>query len=337
MSDDPTSDQNTPPDLDVTGELDTEKVGERVADRAAHERAADDEESGFNRHAFLTNVLDDVRTLALYAVQQGRLPNTVSIATLSTICDRHEQVTPFKSQEVATLAKYYQTLESEFPTISAQTLKATQSTNGDPMACEAGVWLRTLWRFVFVIFVLIVISNLTQYLGNRFIPDVGDVWPWWVELFDVCYQIARLVEPFTYGALGSCAYLLRVTEQRLRARDFDPAREPEHRNRLVLGTLSGGVIVLLVHQVPNSEGIAIQIADAALGFIAGYSVDFLFDTIDRIINSILPKVSYESMRRRDTRKKRLESASRYRKQAEQISDPEAKRLLNQLVEDFERS
>ena len=81
--------------------------------------------------------------------------------------------------------------------------------------------------------------------------------------------------------------MLRITEQRLRERSFDPRRTAEHTNRLVLGTLSGGVIVL-VFSVGGVGETDVKLTEAALGFLAGYSIDLLFSLLDRMVNAISP-------------------------------------------------
>ncbi len=89
-----------------------------------------------------------------------------------------------------------------------------------------------------------------------------------------------LVIPYLYGALGADAYILRETTQQLHTREFDPRRIPENRARFLLGTLSGGVMVLFV----DDNG-AYALKGAAAGFLAGYSTDFLFNTIERMIKA----------------------------------------------------
>jgi len=58
----------------------------------------------------------------------------------------------------------------------------------------------------------------------------------------------------------------------------------------VAGTISGGAILLFVNQITTEEGSVIQLSSAALGFLAGYSTDFLFNTIEQVIGAILAKV-----------------------------------------------
>jgi len=49
--------------------------------------------------------------------------------------------------------------------------------------------------------------------------------------------------PFYAAGLGACVYILRVTQEKFKSREFDPAWIPSHYIRVLLGTLAGGSIV----------------------------------------------------------------------------------------------
>ena len=95
--------------------------------------------------------------------------------------------------------------------------------------------------------------------------------------------------PWAYGALGSCAYLLRSAHNHIYERSFDLRRKPEYYNRILLGGISGGAIILFVNYLVDDGGTVLHLSSAALGFVAGYSTDFLFNTIERVVAAIFPK------------------------------------------------
>ncbi len=72
-------------------------------------------------------------------------------------------------------------------------------------------------------------------------------------------------------------------------------RTPEYYNRIGLGAISGGAIILFVNNLDNEDGSSINLGAAALGFVAGYSTDLLFNTIERIVTAIFPKVAVETV------------------------------------------
>lgn len=102
--------------------------------------------------------------------------------------------------------------------------------------------------------------------------------------------ILKLLVPWAYGGLGSCVYLLKSAHYFIYERCFDLRRKSEYFNRILLGTVSGGAIILFANQFVGDEGSVAQLGTAALGFLAGYSTDFLFNTIERVIAALFPKV-----------------------------------------------
>jgi hypothetical protein len=104
-------------------------------------------------------------------------------------------------------------------------------------------------------------------------------------------NILESLLPWVYGALGSCAYLLRSAHYFIYQRSFDLRRKPEYFNRVLLGAISGGAIVLFVNYLVGDDGTVLHLSSAALGFVAGYSTDFLFNAIERVVAAIFPKTS----------------------------------------------
>jgi hypothetical protein len=129
--------------------------------------------------------------------------------------------------------------------------------------------------------------TLFKYAYEFVIDDLVNRYPGFATWSTLFYKFSLYLVPFTYGTLGACAHGLRLVGQQLRDREFDPRRVPQHKNRLVLGTLSGGIIVIFV-KAGESSTLGVELTAAALGFLAGYSSDMLFETVDRILDSFLP-------------------------------------------------
>ena len=109
----------------------------------------------------------------------------------------------------------------------------------------------------------------------------------------------KILMPFYAAGLGTCVFLLRVTQEKLRSREFDPAFIPSQLIRLGLGVLAGGLIVLfpdLLQLQAGEEGTAaekgpvtmasigtnIGIGTGSLAFILGYAVDIFYAVLDNI-------------------------------------------------------
>ncbi len=241
----------------------------------------------------LSGFLKDVMRLAIYAVERGSLPEDIHMDELYRMWDiKITQQNRLSCDDVAYLQKCYLILGRQLAPATAISLRATECKNArssrDYMNTDAGKHVRNMWFASFAALVTIILMNLYQYMFE-FNSAV-----WAAEhssMFNnatYLYTLVTTLTPFMYGAFGASVFLLRQAETQLRERTFDPRRLPEFRNRLVLGTLSGGAIVLLY----SSGGITetnVKITEAALGFIGGYSIDLLFSLLDRVVNALKPE------------------------------------------------
>ena len=248
----------------------------------------------------LTDLLADAINLATFAVENGRLPESVSFSELYRMWEKKvENGARLSEADVDNLQYYYQILEAELSPVSAISLRATdetQSRKGNRKKIakhkgylnnDAGRHAKRMWYMAFAILGLMIAINLYRYMFDM---NAGDWAQNYTESFTdltLVYWLAGMITPFAYGAFGATVRLLRITEQRLRERSFDPRRLAEHLNRLVLGTLSGGVIVL-IYSTGGVGDTDVKLTEAALGFLAGYSVDLMFSLLDRLVKAISP-------------------------------------------------
>ena len=303
---------------------------------AAGEPVAQADGAASLRGASVDQLVADVRRLADYAIRTGQLPKAVDIEIVYLAERALEQRQALSPELFAGLVNAYQVLERHFPAVTADSLAATEPEQpGKIRTSPTGRYLLKLWACTGFIVLAILLVNLSQYLNARNQPPVpglsGDG-----QALALGYQTLQYLEPFFYGALGAFIYILRVTEQRLQTREFDPARAPEHVNRLVLGTLAGGAIILFINEVPNGDGSSVQISAAALGFLAGYSVDFLFQVLDRVIGAFLPKVGLETIERRARRRREQNLVRRYQTMRDETPDEGTKKLLGEIIDDLGR-
>ena len=278
---------------------------------------------------------ENVYRLAAYGIQTNQLPAGIDMAAIqrarTSLADRQ----PLDDAAADALAGYYRRLEGRFDNVTARTLRATEpETPGEPGTMPARRHLRKLWLWAFIALAFVLVLNIIQYHYETNLPAPGEDPEGAAKVIEYLYQVSIYLEPFLYGLLGAVVYILRVTEGRLHARDYDPAREPEHFNRLVLGMLSGGAIILFISQVPGDNGALLEISAAALGFLAGYSVDFVFETLDRMIRAILPKVGLETIQAGIREKRNRELVRRYRSRLEETDDPAEQKVLSQVLTDL---
>jgi hypothetical protein len=196
----------------------------------------------------------------------------------------------------AAFEEAYYDLSTALAPITAETLRNTQSKSyrertwcehiiGD---CSALRFTRLLWLLT-LLFAAFVIGS-SWYLNVMAV--VGDTNS---DPYLVWRTFFGLLTPWAYGGLGACVYLLRSAHVFIYQRSFDVHHKPEYFNRIVLGAVAGGAILLFVDHLTNDEGQVVQLSSAALGFLAGYNTDFLFTAIERISAAILPKVGIDTV------------------------------------------
>ncbi|HEV2629452.1 MAG TPA: hypothetical protein VGV41_12505 [Pseudolabrys sp.] len=88
--------------------------------------------------------------------------------------------------------------------------------------------------------------------------------------------ISSSVLPIVLGLMGACAYVVRLISDQIKDATFSTTSPIRHRVRLLLGGLAG--IVIGFGGIVTSAGLS----SAALAFIAGYSIEPVFATLDSI-------------------------------------------------------
>lgn len=97
--------------------------------------------------------------------------------------------------------------------------------------------------------------------------------------------LLQFLLPFLYGALGSCAYLLRSCHEYIFRREFDPDRTHEYVNRMFLGAFSGGLLYVFL----DTKATGYALAAPVLAFVAGYASDRVFSKLEGMLDVVLTK------------------------------------------------
>jgi hypothetical protein len=207
-------------------------------------------------------------------------------------------------------------------------------------ASQARIWSRKLWYWAIFFVLLALLGENVQTILSKFYPlnasaSVN------VQSWHKINSILQSIIPFTYGAIGALAFLLRSCHKHLRNREFDMNRVPEYVSRIILGIVAGGTISLFIQEVAGgTPTTTIRLSASALGFLAGYNNDFLFQAIERVSAAILPKVGLETARKAQPAPSAppvMEvlapvSIEKLIKLHEGTKDPETKKMLQNLID-----
>jgi hypothetical protein len=252
---------------------------------------------------FQQEVLDAVELLE-FAVETGRNID-------DTIVDRIKKSQSYfkTSDHVPTDAdrsdfeKAYRDLAKTMSPVNIQTLRATA--DGRPGSArgwlsrrlfsgssDAKMFSKQLWTWVVACALVII---FTQVISQIYVPDEESASSCmsWVIAF------TKPLVPFFYGLLGALTYLMRSAHNYIAERSFDLKRTPEYYNRMLLGFVGGGVVLLFVD--PKS----FKVSDGAVAFIVGYNTDYLFAALERVASAVFPKAAGTGSSQRSTGTEKL--------------------------------
>lgn len=211
--------------------------------------------------------IEAARDLLAFAVSNGRAVDDRILAAILRAEDLSSSLLLPAPEERVAFESAYRDLAALLSPVTLDTLHATSSAYPCKSifalwwpTSEAKVWSRKLW------FIAFIVLGLILYMQECVTDTV----------------VLDRYQPFLYGALGALTYLLRACHEYIHRRDFDRRRIPEYYNRLLLGIVAGGAILLFPlpkEPVPN-----------AIAFLAGYNTDLLFSTLERIANAVFPKI-----------------------------------------------
>jgi len=246
--------------------------------------------------------LQDARELLDYAIATGQKIDDRIIDAIQAGEQHALTKKPPEESVQKELAKAYRDLTSTLSPVTIETLRATAVKahkpsiwnilgKGQPISV---LWSRRLWAWTFLFVLAAFIGETLEKILTQYYP-LDEETGFSISLLYVLSTIFKDLTPFMYGGIGSLVFLLKSCHEYIHKREFDPKRIPEYSNRILLGVVSGGIIILFIQQIPTEQGI-LHISGAALGFLAGYSTDFLFQTIERVIAALLPKVGVETLK-----------------------------------------
>lgn len=87
--------------------------------------------------------------------------------------------------------------------------------------------------------------------------------------------------PLLHGLIGALTFILPKLTGEVRAKTFSPIDSAHYRARWIMGMLSGLIIGMFL--TSEHSGPLKNLSPMALSFLAGYSIDILFSTLDRFV------------------------------------------------------
>ncbi|TAD89739.1 MAG: hypothetical protein EAZ99_08915 [Alphaproteobacteria bacterium] len=269
--------------------------------------------------------LDDALLLVDFGLQEAQVPDDHRQTFLSAVAAVRQVQQDLSRDEGAITAELRTTLDTALASltrvlspVTATTIRASRphppkESDSSPLGVAlatiranrswgtARLQMWRLWQLTALFGVLVMMSELffrifgapldATQVQRAALGDAGMSLTNWMGL------TFGVLVPFCYGGLGACVALLRALHGFLNTSTFDPVRVPEYFNRVVLGVVAGGTVMVLTDTVIGDDGIPVNLSAAAMGFVAGYNTDFLFQALERVSSAVLPKVGISSVAR----------------------------------------
>lgn len=219
--------------------------------------------------------------------------------------------------------------------INVQTLRSTSDeyarAHQNRKISRARIWTMRMWVWTGLFAILAVAMAVFEKL----VPQAGGTR--WIVLVNPLIEYSL---PFTYGAIGAGAYLLRSAVIHIAAREFDPIFIPQWRTRLTLGTIMGGIAYFILTKTPLSSvggGVdSINIAPGLFGFLAGYFNERLFMTLQRLADAVFPGITLQVSETVEAKRPqvpvRAVPVERLVEELKETSDPEVKKVIISLLD-----
>ena len=227
------------------------------------------------RDTFFQEVRDAVLLLE-FGVSEGRVLETTLILRIKESQGFLSSDVWPKDQDRADFESAYRDLAQAMKPINAATLRATTDEPWKPSPARRFSQRLYIWVFLSAAFIVAY-----QALPILFpVPQQGA--PQEAFFIRLIRGVGPNLIPFVFGLVGALAFLLRSAHSFIAERTFDMNRRPEYYNRMVLGFLAGGVVLLFV-------GNDSTVGQNAMSVLVGYNTDYLFQMIERVAQAVFPK------------------------------------------------
>lgn len=117
----------------------------------------------------------------------------------------------------------------------------------------------------------------------------------------LCFQryVLDYINPFLWGALGSCIYLLKVFSDLAENNIFNEDKMQGWGTRITLGAILGGVIQFIYDESAFGDS-GINLDANAIGFLTGIGVKVVYGSLEKTIEKLSSFMNLESIKKAKT-------------------------------------
>ena len=114
-----------------------------------------------------------------------------------------------------------------------------------------------------------------------------------MSLWAIHTYFLNIVEPFVWGGLGACVYLIKLVSDLKSAHIFDKDQYPGWQSRILLGAVLGGGFAYLFDPTQLVDG---DFAPNAIAFVAGMMIKVIYGALEKFADSIAEKFDIGNIR-----------------------------------------
>lgn len=279
-------------------------------------------------------VVKEVEALMHYASKRGvagdelltlhKAMGTYNIS-LNKECDTEEEechVASERNANEAIVLKLYTELASITQPVSGQTILDTRHSKGTLIGIAC----------VSILFLILAVGGraFSSYLASIPEPEEGI----WLIAFQVQLHLFAHLEPYLWGAVGACVYLLKALYDIAQAQQFDHTKLQGWWLRVLLGAVLAAVTIdffdlniILNNEVDYDENI--------IAFIIGLGVKVVYGAFERMVESLASKMNLNAIKQIRTQSVDARSYLKNKlSDAEEKDDTERKKIISSLLEEI---
>ncbi len=185
---------------------------------------------------------------------------------------------------------------------------------------------RITWQMVFPLILLNVF--LDGWFQDMVEPEEG----FWFYMIAFQRYVLDYLNPFLWGALGSCVYLLKIYSDLAETNLFNEDKLQGWGTRITLGAILGGV-VQFIYDSSVFTNTGMNLDANAIGFLTGIGVKVVYGALEKTIETLSSFMNLDSIKKESGNRKEIQRYLNEKLSAlgESIDDQEKRKVIHEIL------
>ena len=189
--------------------------------------------------------------------------------------------------------------------------------------------LRVTWRMIFPLILLNVF--LDGWFQDMIEPEEG----FWFYLIAFQRYVLNYLNPFLWGAMGSCVYLLKIYSDLAENNLFNEDKLQGWGTRVTLGAILGGV-VQFIYDSSVFTNTGMNLDANAIGFLTGIGVKVVYGSLEKTIESFSSLMNLDSIKKDSGSRKEIRRYLNEKLSAlgESAEDQQKRKVIQEILSEL---